>query len=216
VFEYRPSLIVQHCLPVARYRTGQTSPAQEWLAFGFNCGGAVLSWVGVVGTAATAPVTGGQSLLGTALLWGGALAASGACSVSVFRAGAMITGHAAVNQSLDGNGPYLWTMRGFDLVGLLGVGGAIKDIMATRDALEVSGLGWRRAMADEISRPQRRVITQSLDLVGSKRVGAKLIGAIVKQRLLAAIAAGVGVGSSAAAGSMHDLVVWVVIPQQDQ
>jgi hypothetical protein len=107
-------------------------------------------------------------------------------------------------------------MRGLDVVGLLGVGGAYKDIMETREALDASGVGWRRAIAGEISRPQRRVITKELGLLGNKRVAPGLIGSVVKQRLLAAIAGGVGMGASAATGATHDLIVWILSPGQGQ
>lgn len=214
VLEVRPSPVARTRKAAPLPRTKDSSPAQEWLGFGLNCSGATLAWVGVVGTAATAPVTGGQSLWGTAALWGGALAASGACGVSIFRVGSMIAGYESINQRLDRSGFYIWTMRGLDVVGLLGVHGAIKDIMETRDVLESSGLGWRRAMVGEVSRPQRREVTSGLGLTGAKRVKAPVIGTIVKQRLLAGIAAGVGLVESAGTGAVHDLVVWIVSPHQ--
>jgi hypothetical protein len=54
--------------PAPAARDSGSSAAREWLSLGFNCGGAVLAWVGVVGTGALAPVTGGLSLPATGLL----------------------------------------------------------------------------------------------------------------------------------------------------
>lgn len=210
VFEYRRGPMGSQLAPAPHIRTTSTSPATEWLSLGFNCGGAVLSWIGVVGSSAAAPVTGGQSLWGTAALWGGALATSATCSVSVFRVSAMMSGHAAVNEALDSSGGFVWTMRGLDVVGLLGVGGAIKDVVETRDALEAAGMDWRRAASGPISRQQRKLITAELGLQGGKRVAARLISQVVKQRLLAALAAGASITGSLATGSSHDLIVWLV------
>lgn len=210
VFEYRQSPIGNRPAPVPHIRTSSTSPATEWLSLGFNCGGAVLSWIGVVGTAAAAPVTGGQSLWGTAALWGGALATTATCSVSVFRVGAMASGYSSVDAAMDNSAGFVWTMRGLDVVGLLGVGGAIKDVMETRDALDTAGMDWRRAAAGQISRQQRKLITSQLGLVGGKRVAATLISQVVKQRLLAALAAAAAITGSISTGSTHDLIVWLV------
>lgn len=211
VFELRPSPIAA---TPAHPRTPATNPVHEWLSLGFNCGGAVLAWVGVVGTAATAPVTGGQSLWVTGALWGGALATSGACAVSAFRVGAMVTGHDSIDEALDRNKYYRWTMWSFDAVGLLGAGGAIRDVAETQDALDAVGVDWRYAMAGKISRPMRRRLTEELGLVGAKRVAGPMIGAVVKYRLLAGIAAAVGLTGSAATGVIHDLIVWIVYPPQ--
>jgi hypothetical protein len=128
----------------------------------------------------------------------------------------MESGKGEINEKMDKSPTYVWTMRGLDIVGILGVGGAFKDIMETRDALDASGVGWRRAMSGPISRPQRRVITKELGLLANKRVAAPLIGAVVKQRLLAAVAAAIGMGSSAAIGATHDLIIWVSTPSQGQ
>lgn len=210
VFEYRRSPTGRHPAPVPHIRTATTSPATEWLSLGFNCGGAVLSWIGVVGTAAAAPVTGGQSLFGTAALWGGALATSATCSVSVFRVGAMETGYSSVDIAMDNSAGFVWTMRGLDVVGLLGVGGAIKDVMETRDALDAAGVDWRDAAAGQMSRQQRKLVTSQLGLLGGKRVAATLISQVVKQRLLAALAAAASITGSLSTGSTHDLIVWLV------
>lgn len=112
-----------------------SSAPSEWLSFGFNCGGAVLAWVGVVGTGALAPVTGGLSTIGTGLLWGGALGASGACAASTYRVINVYRGKAAINDALDQNKIYVWSMRGADVIALLGAGGAIKEFGKTGEVL---------------------------------------------------------------------------------
>ncbi|QKE90707.1 hypothetical protein HN018_12255 [Lichenicola cladoniae] len=65
-------IILEHRLSIAGGkpvpRTEASSAPSEWLSFGFNCSGAVLAWVGVVGTTSLAPVTGGLGLVGTGIL----------------------------------------------------------------------------------------------------------------------------------------------------
>ncbi|WBO57767.1 hypothetical protein GT370_10555 [Acidocella sp. MX-AZ03] len=210
IFEVRPSPALKTV--AAKPRTASTSPAQEWLSFGFNCGGAALAWVGVVGTAATAPVTGGQSLWGTSFLWGGAVASTASCSVSVFRVGAMLSGHENVNTRLDNSGAYVWTMRGLDVVALLGAKGAITDIMEADATMKETGVTWQNVFGAQMSRPQRLRVTQQLALQGAKRVSTTKISSVIKLRLLSAVSAGIGMAGSALTGSTHDLIIWISSP----
>jgi hypothetical protein len=127
----------------------------------------------------------------------------------------MATGHDAFNAALDQNSYYYWTMFGFDVAGVIGGGGAITDIIETRGALEDAGVGWRKAMSGNLTYRQRRAITEGMDLIGTtKTKGGPMIAAVVKQRLLAAVAAAVGMAGSATSGAIHDLVVWIVYPQR--
>lgn len=88
----------------------------------------------------------------------------------------------------------------------------ITDIIKTRDALEAAGVGWKKAMSGNLTYRQRRAITDRMDLIGTtKSAGGPMIGAVVKQRLLAAA---VGLAVSASSGAIHDLVVWVVYPHE--
>ena len=56
----------------------------------------------------------------------------------------------------------------------------------------------------------RRVLTESLELKGAKRVSSALITAVVKQRLLDAIAGVIGMTGSSINGVANDAVVWTV------
>ena len=61
----------------------------------------------------------------------------------------------------------------------------------------------------------RKVLTESLELKGAKRVSSALINAVVKQRLLDALAGVVGMAGSAINGVINDVVVWTVSEAKD-
>lgn len=220
VVEIRPKVDLQKsytpsATPAPAARDSERSAAKEWISLGFNCGGAVLAWVGVVGTGALAPVTGGLSLPATGLLWGGALATSTQCGASVYRTYNATHGRKLVNDKLDADQRYVWTMRGLDVLGLVGAGGALKEMKVADAALGEAGVGWRAAAGSGLSRPMRRVLTESLELRGAKRVSSTLINAVVKQRLLDALAGVIGMAGSAINGVINDVVVWTVSETQE-
>jgi hypothetical protein len=190
-------------------RKAHSSAATEWIGLGLNCGGSVLAWIGVVGTGALAPVTGGASAVGTAFLWGGALASTGQCAASVYRTYNVQNGRAAVNDELDQNQGYIWTMRAADAVSLVGAGGALKEVKAANAALEETGVGWKMGATSNLSRPLRRRLTIALELQGSKRVPSAVINAFVRQKLLDAIGGVVGLVSSSTSGLVNEVVVWI-------
>ena len=190
-------------------RNASSSAPREWLGFGLNCGGAALAWVGVAGATTLVPVTGGASGVGAALLWGGALAASGQCVASTYRMTNIYAGHEATNEALDRNDVYINTMRGLDIVGLVGAGAAIKELRAANAILREAGATWSEALGP-LSRPQRLRLTEALELQGARRVAAVSINAVVKQRLLDGFAAAVGIGGSTGTGVVNEVVVWVV------
>lgn len=144
----RPGASVPH-------RSGGTSVADEWKSLGFNCGGALLAWIGVAGAGAATPVTGGISATGAVLLYGGAIAASGQCVASVYRVHNATHGRASVNQALDTNQYYHWTMLGADWVGLFGAGAALKEAWVADRALRVAGTSWSAALQRTTTAAQR-------------------------------------------------------------
>ena len=105
-----------------------------------NLGGATLSWIGVVGTAAAAPETGGISLAGTVLMWTGAVASSTQVLNSVGRITAIYSGHGALVEKADKSRVYIITNDALDLAGIAGAGGAFKR-----------RLPWKRALARQDS-----------------------------------------------------------------
>jgi hypothetical protein len=120
-----------------------------------------------------------------------------------------MTGRESVNAALDQDETYVWTMRGLDVVGLVGAGGAIKEVKATSAALDEAGIGWSEALGP-LNRNQRLRLTEGLELQGARRVAAVSINAVVKQRLLDGIGAAMGFTGSATSGVVADIVVWVV------
>jgi hypothetical protein len=98
VFEFRERSGASGPVRPAKPLDTGSSPAREWVALGLNCGGAVLAWVGVVGSAAIAPETGGASLFATVTMWGGALASSGQCAASAYRITNVARGREDINK----------------------------------------------------------------------------------------------------------------------
>ena len=199
-------------LASATDRHPDSSAPTERLSLGFNCGGAVLAWIGVVGTSSLAPVTGGLSAVGTAFLWGGALGATGQCVASTYRVANVYRGRENINRSLDNSIGYKWSMRGTDVVGLVGAGGALREIFKTGDIIAKEGLSFSRASTGAISRPMRQRLTAGFELQGAKRVPAATINQLVKQRMLDAFAGVVGLTGSVASGVIHEIIVWVTSP----
>src|SRR5262249_20313494 len=132
----------QHVRGPLPKRDRHTSVAAEWTSLGLNCGGAVLAWLGVVGTALVAPETGGASLYATSVMYTGAVASTGQCGFSIYRVYNIKHGREDRNQSLDDNKYYIWGMRAADGVAFLGAGGAFAEYRATRRALEEAGVSW--------------------------------------------------------------------------
>ena len=189
-------------------RMAGTSVADEWKSLGFNCGGAVLAWVGVAGTGAAAPVTGGLSFGASLVLYGGAIAASGQCVASVYRIHNAIHGRAAVNDALDANSYYRWTMRGADAVGLLGAGAALNEARVAGKALRAAGTGWSQAVQRTTTSAQRVRVAAGLELPIT-RIGSKVLSRLARQKLLDSAAAVLGIYASYDGGVIRELIVWI-------
>jgi hypothetical protein len=200
-----------------RQRTTNTSPATEWINLGLNCGGAALAWIGVAGLASLAPATGGLSGWGAAMLYGGAAASTGQCVVSVARVANVQRGRADVNESWDANRWYVRTMLAADVVGLVGAGGALKELKATNAVLRQGGFSLTRSTRGEaISRPMRRALTTALELQGGSRVPGVVINRVVRQRLMDGVGGVIGLFASSYSGALGeagsgfwDVVVWI-------
>ncbi|RMB53947.1 hypothetical protein C8J44_1559 [Sphingomonas sp. PP-CE-3A-406] len=200
-----------------RQRTTETSPATEWINLGLNCGGAALAWIGVAGLTSLAPATGGLSGWGAAILYGGAAASTGQCVVSVARVANVQRGRTDVNQNWDANRWYVRTMLAADVVGLVGAGGALKELKATNAVLREGGFSFIRSTRGEtISRPMRRALTTALELQGGRRVPGVVINHVVRQRLMDGVGGVIGLFASSYSGALGetgsgfwDVVVWI-------
>ncbi|CAP41756.1 hypothetical protein [Bordetella petrii] len=169
----------------------------------------MLAWIGVVGTGALAPVTGGASAIGTVVMWGGAIASTGQCAASVYRTANDYRDRQDINNSLNKSQVYQWTMRSADIIGLVGVGGSLKELKTTHAVLMEANVDWKVESAGRFSRPMRRQLTTLLELQGGKRVAGAVIGQLLKKRLLDGAAGALGMVSSAASGMVHEIVVWI-------
>jgi len=189
-------------------RDGGTSVANEWKGLGFNCGGAVLAWVGVAGAGAAAPVTGGLTFGPAVLLYAGAIASSAQCVVSIARVRNAQTGRQKTNEWLDQQGWYKWSMRGADGIGLVGAGVALRELKLADGALRASGTGWGSAVQRTTTAAQRRTAAGALGLeVGT--TGSRVLSQLARGKLLDGAAAALGIYSSADGGIIREVIVWV-------
>jgi hypothetical protein len=211
VFQFRAGLIPGP----ATNQTSEVHNSRFWSELwgaGISCGGAVVSGVGVVGAVALAPETGGMSLPTAILLWGGATASAAQCGVSFYRVTNVARGQDGINQAMDDSPTYKATMYVLDGVGLIGAGGAVKEIAATNDALKAAGASWDMAEAGALTRQQRLAFTGAMEVDGVKRLSNVAISRVAKQRLLDLTGAAFGmVGSASVDGGIaHDVAIWVV------
>ena len=178
-----------------------------------NLGGATMSWLGVVGSAAAAPETGGLSTIGVAMLWTGAVASSVEVGNSVVRLTAIYTHHADKIEQADKLPIYVFANDALDAASIMGAGGAFKEAAAADKALGKVGISTYDALkGGALSQPVRRRLTESIALQGAKRVAAAKITLIVRLRIMNAFAGVYGMSVSAYSGSIHDVVVFIVHP----
>jgi hypothetical protein len=209
VFQLSPGLVPRPSGPAGSDNARFWS--ELWGA-GISCGGAVVSGVGVVGAVGLAPETGGLSMPAAALLWGGATASAAQCGVSIYRLANVSRGRDDINQAMDDSQAFRSTMYVLDGVGLIGAGGAVKELAATKEALSAAGASWDMAEAGQLARGQRLAFTNAIEVTGVKRLSNRVISRVVKQRLLDLTAAALGtLGSATVSGGVaHDVAIWIV------
>lgn len=191
-------------------RDASSSPAKEWMNLGFNCGGAALAWVGVVGLGSLTPFTAGVGGFAAAFLYAGAIAASAQCVVSVIRTSNLYTGNQSWNKAMDESPKYVLAMQGTDTIGLIGGGGALIELKAARSALTAKGFTFSRAMKPSLDQNSRRKLTKSLGIYGVRTAPAVVINRYVKQRLLDGVAGAIGLVASSVSGITNDMIVWII------
>lgn len=197
--------------PVSRMpnRTSNSVPPAEWRALGLNCVGAAIGWIGVVGTGALAPITGGTSGLATVALYAGALAGSGQCMASVYRVNNLKRGRKDLNDVLDNSDAYYWTMLGADVIGLYGAQAGLRGTARTAKALRSARVTAGDLMARSVPRAVRGELSVALGINGMK-LGTRMINKVVRGQLLDGAAGVLGVVSSADGGLIRELVIWVI------
>ncbi|UAJ08644.1 hypothetical protein [Polymorphobacter megasporae] len=211
VIELRPPLRPTRPATVSTPAEEKPNIGKEWGQLALNLGGATLSWIGVVGTAAAAPETGGLSLTGTVVMWSGAIASSAQVLNSVGRLTAIYSGHGALVTKADKTLVYVVANDALDFAGLFGSAAAFKEAAALEKGIGKTGARtWDLVQGSPISRPMRRQLTEALELQGMKRVPAARITLIVRMKLLNAFAAVYGISASSYSGALHDVSVLIV------
>ena len=215
IVDLRPPLRPALAATPARPAESPVNVGREWLGLAVNVGGATLSWIGVVGTAAAAPETGGLSLAGTVVMWTGAVSSSVLVGNSIARLTAIYTGHSGLVNNADHNMVYLRTNDALDFAGIFGAGGALKEAVVLDKAVGKAGFRtFDIASAKALSRPARRELTRALELQGAKRVAAARITLIVRMKLINAFAAAYGVSVSSYNGAIHDVAILIAHPDK--
>lgn len=212
-----PFVVIRLLHPSPHATTAQQAAAngvsveQEWINLGLNLGGAVLSGIGVVGSVALAPETGGATGVGAVMLWGGLTASVAQTGNSVTRLWKIYHGQSKWVSNLDHNAVYQNVSLGVDLFGLFSAGAVVRETVATGKALGRAGSSFSRGLG-QLSRPQRFQLTRELELQGSRRVAAERINKVLQLKLLDAFAATYGTAVSAYNGVAHNIAVYIVYP----
>ncbi len=183
----------------------------EWISLGLNLTGATVAWIGVAGSVAAAPETVGGSLIVTGLMWGGAVSSTVQVLNSAGRIIAVYAGKARTVDWLDDQSWYSIANTSLDIIGLAGAATTAVQTVKMVRKMRTANVTVREGLG-QLSRPQRRRLTESLELAGNKRATAAAINLTLKFKLLDALGAAYGTGVSTYNGALHQLVVWIVYP----
>ncbi len=146
-------------------------------------------------------------------MWGGAVAGTGQCVASGIRVYNEMTDGQEVNKEMASDPTYKAAMAVADGVGLVGAGAGLKGVVQTAKA--VRSYGVVRTATTSMSRPARKVLTDTLELTAAgKRASSPMINLVVKQRLLEGLGGGVGVSGSAYGGLLKELSIWAFTPAE--
>lgn len=133
----------------------------ELLNLGLSCGGLVLSWVGTAVSTGAAPLTGGLSLLITAVTTTATVASYGQCAVAIVRTGAEFV-QPEFNVDMDNSELYQTLSTAADIVGLASVA---TTSASTLRAIHLLKKTTGKSMLDIVrglSRQERKRLTEEL------------------------------------------------------
>jgi hypothetical protein len=146
----------------ATVKKNKPSLAVELVGLGLNCGGAVLSWMALLGEGAAAPVSGGTSLALTVVTYTAAVATTAQCANSLIRSADVKFHHAEWTEWLDSQQYYQLTSDALDGISLVGAAAAgaltVKMVLALRKASTRSFL----QILKGLSRAERKRLTQEM------------------------------------------------------
>jgi hypothetical protein len=189
----------------------KVSLKDEWISLGLNLTGATVAWIGVAGSVAAAPETVGGSLIVTGLMWAGAVSSTVQVLNSAGRIIAVYAGKARTVDWLDNQSWYSIANTSLDIIGLAGAATTAVQTVKMVRKMRTANVTVREGLG-QLSRPQRRRLTEALELAGNKRATAAAINLTLKFKLLDALGAAYGTGVSTYNGALHQLVVWIVYP----
>jgi hypothetical protein len=155
----------------------------ELLNLGFSCGGAILSYVVVAGSAGLAPVTGGSSLIVTHLSAASGIAAGAQCVMAGVR---MINEYRRpqANVEMDDETWYKWFSGVTDGISLAGavVSGAqtLRMVSILKNSTRKSAL----EVLKGLSRQERRKLTEELIRVNNPGISDQEIKVLMSRNIL--------------------------------
>lgn len=191
----------------------------ESVNMALSCGGAILSWVAIVGGGITIPLTGGASTAVAALGYSALAASTLQCSAALARVGFEI-GNSEYNDYLDSAAWYNNMSTALDVIALGGAGGSLKQVTNVqrvikrstgkniKDALKGLNRQQRKALTDEVVKLNHpgvpRKVLKELVLKGHvpKRLSQRAISASVMVSLTDALS-----GSLTVLGSINNGVI---------
>jgi hypothetical protein len=193
----------------------------ELLNLGLGCGGMVISWVFASGSAAAAPITGGASLIVTAV----EAAAGAAGTIQCLNAGVRMINEVRnpqANVEFDDNIWYQRANTALDVISLGGVAVAATSTMRTVLTLQRSTGKTMIAVLKGLNRTERKRLTEEIIRANNpgisnhemkaliarnifpKRYRNPEISASVRDQLIEAVNAALGVTGSATSGVINE------------
>lgn len=191
-----------------------------------SCGGAILSWIAIVGGGVAIPLTGGASAAVTALGYAALTASTLQCGAAIGRVGFEAT-NPKYNDYLDSNEWYTNISTALDVISLAGAGSSLKQMANVnkvlknstganiKDALKGLNRQQRRALTEEVIKLDYpgvpRKVLKNLILKGHvpNRLPQRAISASVMVSLTDALAGSLTVIGSMNAGAVRTLAIGI-------
>ncbi|PIW62577.1 hypothetical protein [Shewanella sp. CG12_big_fil_rev_8_21_14_0_65_47_15] len=216
----------------AAYLKGSQSSVRESKLVGeltntvLSCGAAVLGWIVVTGSGAAIPLTGGTSSAITYLAVAASTASSVQCINGVYRSGNEIFDQDQ-NDLLDSQQWYQDISTALDVVSIAGAGAAAATTVKTIKLLHLSSGKSYAAILGNLSRAERKRLTQEIIRMNQPGISNSLIKKLVKTgtyptrysgltitqslqlQLKDAIGASMSFTGSALSGTIHSLAIGI-------
>lgn len=150
----------------------------ELLSLGLGCGGAVIGWLVVGGSAGAAPITGGSSTFITYLALGGAVSGTAQCANSLVRVKNELSSPER-NDHLDSLEWYTTTSTVLDIISLAGTAASVGATIRMAKALKATTGKTMIEVLKGLTRQQRKALAEETVRAANPGISNKMLKAYV-------------------------------------